>query len=59
MNTNKVTNLIPAGIVLGGLTFFAIAGGTANYLPVLAATVSYIAVAGLVALAANDYRVRR
>jgi hypothetical protein len=59
MNTNKVINLIPAGVVLGGLTFLALVDGTANYLPVLAATVSYVAVAGLVAVAALDYKVRR
>jgi len=59
MNTNKVTNLIPAGVVLGGLTFVAFSEGSANYLPVLAATVSYVAVAGLVAVAAIDYKVRR
>lgn len=59
MNTNQVTKLIPAGIVLGGMTFLALVDSSANYLPVLAASASYAAVAGLVALAATDYRVRR
>lgn len=59
MNTNKVSKLIPAGIVLGGMTFLALLDTSANYLPVLAAVVSYTVVAGLVALAANDYKARR
>lgn len=59
MNTNKVYKLLPAGIVLGGMTFLALLDTSANYLPVLAAIVSYVAVAGLVALAANDYKARR
>lgn len=58
MNTNKVYKLIPAAVVLGGMTFLAQLED-ANYLPVLAAIVSYAAVAGLVALAANDYKPRR
>ena len=59
MNTNKVYKLLPAALVLGGMTFLALVENPANYLPVLAAVVSYAAVAGLVALAANDYKARR
>lgn len=59
MNTNKVYKMIPAGTVLAGMTFLALLDNSANYLPVLAAIVSYAAVAGLVAMAANDYKARK
>lgn len=59
MNTNKVYRLIPAGFVLAGMTSIALVDKPANYLPVLAAIVSYVAVAWLVVIAANDYKSRR
>lgn len=58
MNTKNVYIMLPVGVALGGLALLVL-GEKTNYLPVLAAIVSYAAVAGLVALAANDYKARR
>jgi hypothetical protein len=55
MNTNNVIKIVTAGIVLGGMTFIAHLDNPANYLPALSAAASYVAVGGLVAIAACEY----
>ncbi len=56
MKINKL-NVILTTVAISAIALLVTTKGTASFLSVMAMTVSYIAVAILVALAALDYRV--
>jgi hypothetical protein len=56
MKTNKL-NVILTTVAISGIVLLATTKGTASFLSAMAMTVSYIAIAILVALAVLDYRV--
>ncbi len=59
MNTNTVTKLMTVGAALGMILSLILLRYPSNYLSALIAGVGYMAVVGLLALAASDYKVRR
>lgn len=59
MNTNNLTKLMTVGAALGMILSLIVLRHPSNYLSAFIAGVGYMAVAGLLALAASDYKVRR
>ena len=54
MNTDKVLNLLPSVLFIGGVTYLAMSNLAASYLVDASMVVSYGAVAALLAMAAFD-----
>ena len=59
MNTNSYSLKVAAAIAAFSLAILAVVPNPLNYLPVVSVAVSYVAVAGLLALIVGDYRGRR
>lgn len=59
MNTNNVNKLMIVGAGLGMVLSLVLLRYPTNYLSALVAGVGYAAVAGVLAIAAGDYKVRR
>lgn len=59
MNTTLINKLIPTALGLLSTAFVALILNVPSYLPAMSVVVSYLAVAVLAAIAANDYKPRR
>lgn len=56
MNTNKITQFTLAALTVAAVAVLGLTKHSANYLTIMSIVVSYVTVAGMIALAGTDNR---